>query len=430
MFNHMLNIPTSPKQRIIIIGGGFAGVKLAQTLAGSNYQIVMIDKNNYHQFQPLFYQVATAGIEPSGILFPLRKLFNKYPDFYLRITEVTHIDVANKVVQTRSGSCSYDKLIIAAGAKTSYFGLENIRKAAFPMKSVTEALSLRNSILKHLELALFETDARKKEELMNLVIVGGGPTGTEVAGALAEMKKHIFPKEYKELDIENIRIVLVEAAPTLLNGMKDSSKARSKRYLEGLGVEVLTGVQVKDYVDHSVLLSNGESIPTRNIIWAAGVKGVKFKGIPDSVYLPNERIVVDAFNKVKELDHVYAIGDNCAMITDDTPRGHPQVAQVAIQQAKNLGINLKNEVRNKSAKPFKYKNLGAMATIGRHLAVADLPGLSLFGFFAWYVWMFVHLMSILGVKNRLFVFLNWMWSYITFDQSLRLIISRDNSEKM
>lgn len=426
----MLNIPTSPKKRIIIIGGGFAGVKLAQTLAATDYQIVMIDKNNYHQFQPLFYQVATAGIEPSGILFPLRKLFNKYPDFYLRITEVTHIDVVNKVVQTRSGSCSYDKLIIAAGAKTSYFGLENIRKAAFPMKSVTEALSLRNSILKHLELALFETDAQKKLELMNLVVVGGGPTGTEVAGALAEMKKHIFPKEYKELDIENIRIVLVEAAPTLLNGMTERSKARSKRYLEGLGVEVLTGVQVKDYINHSVVLSNGESIPTRNIIWAAGVKGVKFKGIPDSAYLPNERIVVDAFNKVKELDDVYAIGDNCAMITEDTPRGHPQVAQVAIQQAKNLGVNLKNEMRNKGVKPFKYKNLGAMATIGRHLAVADLPGISFFGTFAWYVWMFVHLMSILGVKNRLFVFLNWMWSYITFDQSLRLIISRDNSEKM
>jgi NADH dehydrogenase len=426
----MLNIPQSPKQRIIIIGGGFAGVNLAKTLAGSQYQIVMIDKNNYHQFQPLFYQVATAGIEPSGILFPLRKLFNHYSDFYLRITEVTHIDVVTKTVHTRSGDCTYDKLIIAAGAKTSYFGLENIRKVAFPMKSVTEALSLRNSILKHLEMALFEPDAEKKVELMNLVVVGGGPTGTEVAGALAEMKKHIFPKEYKELDVKSIRIVLVEASPTLLNGMTERSKARSKKYLEQLGVEVMTGVQVKDYVNHNVLLSNGEAIPTRNIIWAAGVKGIKFKGIPDDVYLPNERIMVDAFNKVKDLEDVYAIGDNCAMITDETPKGHPQVAQVAIQQAKNLANNLKLADQNKPPKPFRYKDLGAMATVGRNLAVADLPGISFFGFFAWYVWMFVHLMAILGVKNRLFVFLNWMWSYITFDQSLRLIISRDNNEKM
>lgn len=421
----MLNIPKTHKKRIVIIGGGFAGINLAQSLVGSDYQVVMIDKNNYHQFQPLFYQVATAGIEPSAILFPLRKLFHKHADFYLRITEVTHIDVNLKTVYTKSGQCEYDYLVVAAGAQTSFFGLANIEKAAFPMKSVTEALALRNSILKHLEQALFEPDPYKKEALMNLVIVGGGPTGTEVAGALAEMKKHIFPKEYNELDISKVRIVLIEAAPNLLGGMSKRSSVKSERYLKKLEVEVLTNIQVKDYVNHAVVLSNGETIPTRNLIWAAGIKGVRLPGIPDAVYAPNGRMITDAFNKVKGMDDVYALGDNCVMVTDALPKGDPQVAQVAIQQAKNLGKNFKRMTGGRPLKPFTYKNYGALATVGRHLAVADLPGIHFFGFAAWYIWMFVHLMAILGVKNRLFVFLNWLWSYITFDQSLRLIIDRE-----
>jgi len=422
----MLNIPNSPKKRIVIIGGGFAGINMAQALVGSQYQVVMIDKNNYHQFQPLFYQVATAGIEPSAILFPLRKLFHRHADFYLRIAEVTQIDTTSKTVHTKSGNCQYDYLVMAAGAKTTFFGLDNIEKVAYPMKSVTEALSLRNSILKNMEQALFETDAKKKGALMNLVIVGGGPTGTEVAGALAEMKKHIFPKEYNELDINKIRIVLIEAAPSLLGGMSKRSSQKSERYLKRLGVEVMTSVQVKDYTDESVVLSTGERIPTRNLIWAAGIAGVRFPGIPDSVYLPNGRMVTDGFNKVVGLKDVYAIGDSSVIISDDLPRGHPQVAQVAIQQAKNLGKNFVKMSVGKALKPFKYKNFGALATVGRHLAVADLPGIHFFGFFAWYIWMFVHLMAILGVKNRIFVFLNWLWSYITFDQSLRLIINRED----
>ncbi|MFT3740753.1 MAG: NAD(P)/FAD-dependent oxidoreductase [Breznakibacter sp.] len=421
----MLNIPRTHKKRIVIIGGGFAGINLAQALAGSDYQVVMIDRNNYHQFQPLFYQVATAGIEPSAILFPLRKLFHRYTDFYLRITEVTHIDTNLKVIETKSGSCEYDYLVVAAGAQTSFFGLANIEKVAFPMKSVTEALALRNSVLKHLEEALFEADPYKKEALMNLVIVGGGPTGTEVAGALAEMKKHIFPKEYKELDISKVRIVLIEASPALLGGMTQRSSYKSERYLKKLGVEVYTNIQVKDYVNRAVVLSNGETIPTHNLIWAAGIKGVRLPGIPDAVYAPNGRMMADEFNKVKGLADVYAVGDSSVILSDKLPKGHPQVAQVAIQQARNLGKNFKRLSLDKPLNPFKYKNFGAMATVGRHLAVADLPGIHFFGFFAWYIWMFVHLMSILGVKNRIFVFLNWLWSYITFDQSLRLIIDRE-----
>ncbi|MGV8827485.1 MAG: NAD(P)/FAD-dependent oxidoreductase [Breznakibacter sp.] len=421
----MLNIPNSGKKRIVIIGGGFAGIKLAEELKNEDYQVILIDKNNYHQFQPLFYQVATAGIEPSGILFPLRKLFHRHRDFYLRITEVTSVDCERKEVHTKSGSCNYDYLVIAAGAETSYFGLENIQRVAYPMKSVTEALSLRNGILKNLERALFEVDIRRKEELMNLVVVGGGPTGTEVAGALAEMKKHIFPKEYKELDIAKIRIVLIEASPSLLGGMSHRSSAKSERYLKKLGVEVLTGVQVKDYQNNSVILSNGEAIPTQTVIWAAGIKGTKLEGIPEEVCTPGGRIKVDAFNRADGIDSLFAIGDNCVMVSDALPKGHPQVAQVAIQQARNLGRNFKLLLQKREMIPFRYKNLGSMATVGRHLAVADLPGVTLFGFFAWYVWMFVHLMSILGVKNRMFVFLNWLWSYFTFDQSLRLIIKRD-----
>lgn len=426
----MLQIPETNQKRIVIIGGGFAGISLAETLAKSNYQVVIIDKNNYHQFQPLFYQVATAGIEPSAILFPLRKLFHRHANLFLRITQVTSIDPQRKLVETQSGSCRYDYLVIAAGAQTSYFGLKNIEAGAFPMKSVTEALTLRNSILNHLENALLERDETVKQQLLNIVIVGGGPTGTEVAGALAEMKKHIFPKEYKELDVSRIRIVLIEAAPALLGGMSKKSSGKSKKYLEKLGVEVLINTQVKDYVNHEVLLGNGLTIPTRTLIWAAGIKGTTFDGIPQSVYLPNGRVKVDAYNRMTDVEDIYVVGDNCAMLTNETPKGHPQVAQVAIQQARNLGKNFLNMQLGKTLKPFKYKNLGSLATVGRHLAVADLPGITFYGLFAWYVWMFVHLMAILGVRNRVFVFLNWMWSYITFDQSLRLIIQRDNGVKL
>lgn len=422
----MLNIPTIAKKRIVIVGGGFAGLKLATGLYKSNYQVVFIDKNNYHQFQPLFYQVATSGIEPSAILFPFRKIFNSYSDFHLRFTEVLEILPDQKRIVTTTGECFYDILVVAAGATTSYFGLENVRKVALSMKSVTEAIALRNTILSNMERALMTDKPEDKVPYMNIVVVGGGPTGTEVAGALAEMKRNIFSKEYKELDIEKVRIVLIEANDRLVKGMSALSSDKSKEYLERLGVEVRLNARVRDYVDHQVVLDDNSAIPSRTVIWAAGIQGNRLKGLPDEIFNQQNRIVVDEFNRVTGMKDMYALGDVCIMQTADYPKGHPQVAQVAIQQAANLAVNFKKMEKGSTLLPFVYKDLGTMATIGRHLAVVDLPFIKFRGWFAWYMWMFVHLMAILGVRNKIVIFINWLWSYFTSDQSLRLIIKRDS----
>lgn len=427
----MLNIPEINRKRIVILGGGFAGLKLAKDLANTEYQVVLFDRNNYHQFQPLFYQVATAGIEPSAILFPLRKMFHQYRNVFLRIAEVVSIDYEKKQIHTSAGELDYDFLVIATGADTNYFGLQNISRMALPMKSVAEALSLRNTILNHMEKALVTDNEQERTALMNLVVVGGGPTGTEIAGALAEMKSHIFPKEYSELDISRIKIYLIEANNCLLNGFSETSKQKAKEYLTKLDVEVMLNTQVLDMQDDKLILKNAGHIPTKTLIWAAGIKGNIIPGLPSSTIGPGGRIKTDEMNEVLGVESIYAIGDISICMNEQSPKGYPQVAQVAIQQAKNLANNLKIASNKKfhagykdSLKPFHYKDLGSMATIGRNLAVVDLPWLKLRGSLAWYVWMFVHLMSILGVKNKLFIFINWLWSYMTFDQSLRLIIER------
>lgn len=425
----MLNIPTIDKKRIVIIGGGFGGLKLATELKKSHYQIVLLDKNNYHQFQPLFYQVATSGIEPSAILFPFRKIVNKYDNFHLRICEVLEIMPDIKKIKTEFGICFYDYLVIANGATTSYFGLENVMKVAHPMKSVIDAISLRNSILENMEKALLTDLPEEKEPYLNIVIVGGGPTGTEIAGALAEMKRHIFPKEYKELDISKIRIFLIERSQTLVKGMSSKASEKSKEYLLKLGVEVYNSTSVKDYIDNSIVLGDDRRIPSKTVIWAAGIRGNRILGLPDICWNNVDRLVVDEFNKIIGLDAVYALGDVCFMKTDEYPSGHPQVAQVAIQQAKNLARNFNKINTTREQKTFQYKNYGTMATIGRNLAVVDLPFIKLRGPLAWYIWMFIHLMAILGVKNKIIIFINWLWSYFTFDQSLRLIIRRNSREK-
>jgi len=420
----MLNIPTIEKKRIVIIGGGFGGLKLATGLRNSNYQIVFIDKNNYHQFQPLFYQVATSGIEPSAILFPFRKIFNRYKDFHLRITEVIEVIPEQKRIRTISGICFYDYLVIATGATSSFFGLDNIQKEALPMKSVVEAIEIRNTLLANMERALLTDKQEEQEPYLNIVVVGGGPTGTEVAGALAEMRKHIFPKEYKELNISKIRIILIEASSRLVKSMSFDASAKSLEYLQKIGVEVIQGLHVTDYTNDVVSLSNGTRIPSKTLIWAAGVQGNKLNGLPEHTWNSSNRLKVDIYNAVKDIHHIYAIGDICLMEDENYLKGHPQVAQVAIQQANNLSLNFKRLEKGLKLIPFRYKNYGTMATIGRHLAVVDLPFIKFRGLLAWYIWMFIHLMAILGIKNKIIVFINWLWSYFTFDQSLRLIIRR------
>ncbi|MEO6901914.1 MAG: NAD(P)/FAD-dependent oxidoreductase [Bacteroidia bacterium] len=416
------NIPETTKKRIVIIGGGFGGLQLAQKLSNSNYQIVLIDKNNYHQFQPLFYQVATSGLEPSSISFPFRKIFQKAKNIIIRIAEVKEVVADKNLLETTVGTINYDYLVIAIGTDTNYFGNTKIMEQAIPMKSVSEALALRNTILQNFEDALTVVDLESKNRLMNIVVVGGGPTGVEISGALAEFKNLIFPKDYPELNFKMMQVYLLEGSPNVLASFSEIASKKAKDYLVKLGVNLQLNARVKDYDGKTVFLDDGTTIQTNTLIWAAGVIGNKIKGLNDTVISKGNRILVDRYNKVISYQNIFAIGDVAQMSEDAYPKGHPQVAQVAIQQGKLLAKNLKAIINEKALQPFSYKDRGSMATVGRHLAVADLKRIKFQGFFAWLIWMFVHLMSIVGVKNRLLIFINWAWNYITYDQSLRLII--------
>ena len=408
-------------KKIVIIGAGFAGLRLARKLKNKNFEIWLIDKNNYHQFQPLFYQVATSGLEPSSIAFPLRKVFQGQKNIHVRCTEVMSINSSTKSISTGIGDITYDYLVIATGAGTNFFGNKLVEENALPMKSVSEALNLRNTILQNLEDALVATkDA--KESLLNIVVVGGGPTGVEVSGALAEMKRNVLPKDYPELDFKAMNIYLVEAGPKTLGVMSEPASTKSQEYLTKLGVNVLTSTQVTSYDGSVVVFSNGNKIQTKNLIWAAGVKGNLIKGLPENCVARGNRIKVNRFNEVEGLKDVFALGDIAFMVTEKYPNGHPQVATVANDQADVFYKNLLNFQSNQPLAQFEYSDKGSMATVGRNLAVVDLPFIKFQGFFAWLFWMFLHLMLILGVKNKLLVFINWMWKYFTFDQSLRLII--------
>lgn len=417
-----LNIPETTQKRILIAGGGFAGLKLASKLVNSNFQVVLIDKNNFHQFQPLFYQVATAGLEPSAISFPLRKIFQRSQNVIIRVAEITSVHPEKKEVITTLGAVSYDILVLAMGVDTNFFGMKQVAQHAIPMKSVAEALSLRNRILQNFEDALIETDPDKQKALLTIVVVGGGPTGVEVSGTLAEMKKFILPKDYPELDFSKMQIYLVEAGSRLLSGMTEKSSAQAAKYLENLGVHVLCNAQVSDYDGEQVNIGNDLNIAANTLVWAAGVTGKQTDGLPSELYVRGNRIKVNAFNQVEGFDNIYALGDYAYMAGKKYPNGHPQVATPAIQQAKLLARNLKRQQEGKAMKPYTYFNRGSMATVGRNLAVVELPFIKFYGFFAWLTWMFVHLMAIVGVKNRVLVFINWFWNYVTYDQSLRLII--------
>lgn len=417
-----INLPEVDKKRIVVIGGGFAGITLVKKLAGKNFQVVLIDRNNYHQFQPLFYQVAMAGLEPSSIAFPLRKLFRKKADTFIRMTEVEGIDTEKKQLKTTLGIVNYDYLVLATGAETNFFGNAQIAEKAIPMKSVSEALYLRNHILADYEKSLSIEDYEERQRYLDIVVVGGGPTGVEVAGSLAEMKKYILPKDYPELKIEEVDIYLIEGNKELLNGMSDQSSAKALRFLTDLGVKILLEKRVTGYDGKQVTLNDGTTIPAKKVIWAAGITGKAPIGLDMESKGPGGRILVDRHSKVKGYEDIFAIGDIALMADEAYPKGHPQLAQVAMQQGKNLAENFIRIAEGKAPKPFSYRDLGSMATIGRNRAVVDLPHIKFQGAFAWFVWLFVHLFSLLGVKNKVFVFLNWLWGYFTYDQSLRLII--------
>ncbi|KAB1069069.1 NAD(P)/FAD-dependent oxidoreductase [Tamlana haliotis] len=410
-------------ERIIIVGAGFAGLRLAQDLMNNPYyQIYLIDKQNYHQFQPLMYQVASARLEPASISFPLRKVFQKAKNVKIRIAEVKGIDYEQKNITTTIGDFDYDHLVMSIGCTTNYFGNQNLKDYAYPMKTIPEAIQLRNRILQTFENALNTTDQDELQALLNFVIVGGGPTGVELAGALAEMKQHILPKDYPDKDFSKLQIYLLEGSPNTLSPMSKGSQKMSQKYLEDLGVVVKTNTFVKDYDSEVVTLNSGEKINSKNVIWAAGVIGNKVDGFKEDTIARGNRLIVDEVNEVKGLDQVYALGDIAYMETKNFPQGHPQVASVALQQAALLAKNFKRKTEKKALKPFKYVEKGSMATIGKRKAVVDMPKFSFQGKMAWFTWMFIHLMLILSIKNKLLIFMNWMISYFNNDSTLRIIM--------
>ncbi|WP_430816942.1 NAD(P)/FAD-dependent oxidoreductase [Carboxylicivirga sp. RSCT41] len=420
------NLPRNNKKRVVIIGAGFAGLKLARKLSASAYQVVVIDKQNFHQFQPLFYQVAASGIEPSSISFPVRKIFQLHSNLHFRTTALTSVDTQNQMITTEAGEMHYDYLVLANGVNTNYFGSANLEKHSLPMKSTAEAINLRNRILSSFEKANLTEDKTEHAKLMSIVIVGGGPTGVELAGSIAEMRRFVLPKDYPELDFGKMKIRLYEAAPRLLNGMSDNAGAKALKFLKKLGVEVYLNTRIEDYDGDKVSLSDETTLYAKNLIWTAGVSGRQTSGIEEELYTRGKRLSVDEYNRLKGHENIFAIGDACLVEGDQHyPNGHPQVAQVAIQQANNLARNLKT---SRSWKPFKYIDKGSLATIGRNMAVADLPGFRFSGVFAWFLWLFVHLMAIVGVKNRFFIFVNWAQSYFSRDQSLRILISPYNKK--
>ena len=414
--------------KIVIAGGGFGGLRLARKLANRpGFEVVLIDRYNHHQFQPLFYQVATAGIDASNISFPLRKVFHRALNVHIRLAEILRIEPSQNRIVTDAETISYDVLVLALGADTNFFNQAGLQQHAIPMKSSVEALQLRNRILLNFEEALTTAEPGERQRLMNLVVVGGGPTGVELSGALAEMKKYVLPRDFPELDFSKMRICLLEATPRTLGAMSAKSSDQSARYLRKLGVEVMTETLLADYDGQTVTLKDGRSIPSRLVIWAAGIRGNIPGGIEAGLIARGNRIRVGRNCRVPGYDNLFVIGDLAYMETQRHPQGHPQVAQVAMQQADFVRKALKAAVTGKKFDDeFDYRDKGSMATVGRHLAVVDLPKprLHLGGFLAWAIWMSLHLMLILGVKNRFFVFLHWLYNYITYDQNLRLVFRR------
>lgn len=412
------------RKKIVIIGGGFGGIELAKKLKNKNVDIVILDKHNYHTFQPLLYQVATGGLEADSIAFPIRKIFKGQKNLKFRVTEVKKVIPEENRLETNIGECHYDYLVIATGSTSNFFGQTEISQNAMPMKSIPEALNLRSLILQNLEAAIIAKDPVEENELLNFVVVGGGPTGVETAGAIAELKKHVLKNDYPELDLNKVNIYLIEGSPELLGAMSVQAQQKSKQFLEELGVTVYTEARVQGYDGKTLSLVDGRNIGSATVIWSAGVKGVVLDGLNTETLVRGNRLKVNEINLVDGYQNVFAIGDVAAMITEETPNGHPGVAPAAIQQGKHLAKNIINIIENKPTEPFKYFDKGAMATVGRNRAVVDINKIRFQGIFAWFTWMFVHLMTLVGFRNKLVVFVNWVWSYFSYDRGTRLIIRR------
>ena len=418
-----MNIPKTSFPRVVIIGGGFAGLAAAKGLRNQELQVVLIDKHNYHTFQPLLYQVATGGLEPDSIAFPLRKVIKGLSNFYFRLAEVSKIDSEKRKIHTNIGKLKYNYLIIATGSKTNYFGNTNIEKYSMAMKNVPQSLNLRSLIIENFEDALLTKDFEVRNALMNFIIVGGGPTGVELAGALAEMKKGILPKDYPDLDIRQMQINLVQGGSRLLKTMSEKASEKAEDFLVNLGVNIWKNVHVKDYDGNLVSTTTDLTFNAATLIWAAGVTGEIIDGLePTCIIERAGRIRVDKYNKLRNSDNIFAIGDVACMSDGEITKGHPMMAQPAIQQGKHLAKNILNSINKKELTPFEYKDKGSMATIGRNKAVVDLKRIRFQGVFAWFVWMFVHLFSLIGFRNKAVVFLNWVYNYIRFDRETRLII--------
>ncbi|TGE25949.1 NAD(P)/FAD-dependent oxidoreductase [Hymenobacter aquaticus] len=417
------NLPVSSQPRVVIVGCGFGGLRLAKSLRDAPVQVVVIDRNNYHNFQPLLYQVATGALEADSIAYPIRKIFAGQKNFFYRMADVQRVDTAANTVHTSVGDIRYDYLVLATGSLTNFFGIESLEKNAMQIKSIPNALNLRSFIFQNFEKALLTENPEEKQALMNIVVVGGGPTGVEISGSLAEMRKHVLPKDYPELDLSKMQIILVEAGAELLGPMSVKSQQDAMRYMQELGVKVVLNTHIKGYENCRAYYSDTEFIPTENLIWAAGVNGAAVPGIPEELVARNKRINVNQWNQVPGLSNVFAIGDVANMVTDDMPKGLPMLAPVAQQQADLLGDNLQRLIKGQPPVPFVYKNKGVMAIVSRNKAVVDLPkDVHFNGIFGWFTWLFVHLMTLVGFRNKVVAFVDWAFSYFSSDQALRLII--------
>jgi len=413
----------SRKPRIVIIGAGFGGISFVKALHKKPVEVLLIDRNNYHNFQPLMYQVATGGLEPASIAYPIRRIFRKYKNVSLRMAEVQRVNLAKNKIRTSIGNIKYDYLVIATGSQNNFFNFEPVKEMLLPLKTLPDALTLRNSIFQNLERALANNRKRPLDVVMNIAIVGGGPAGLELAGAIAEMKRFVIPIEFPDLELSKMSINLYESGSELLKQMSTEASEKSLKYLKELGVNVFLNSRVKSYDGSKIELEDGAVFNTSTVIWTAGVKGSPIAGFPEETLIKGDRLLVDEFNKVYGTDNVFAIGDVAAHVTEEDPKGLPMLAPVAQQQGDLLAKNILKKIRGEAMEPFDYYNKGVMATIGRNKAVVDLPHYRFQGVFAWFVWMFIHIMSLVGFRSKIVTFIDWSTNYLSYDRPLGLILN-------